>query len=126
MPRICIQVGDEEFHGELTPDSAPQTVQNILNALPLEATARTWGEEIYFNIPVEMGTENGQETVSKGDLAYWPSGNAFCIFYGKTPMSQNDTEIVPASAVNVFGHIENAEALKQHSAGEEVRVTLAE
>lgn len=126
MPRILIRVGDEEFEGELTEETAPNTVQKILDALPLEATAKTWGEEIYFSIPVQVAEENGKATVSKGDLGYWPSGNAFCIFYGKTPMSQNEDEIVPASPVNPIGHIENADALKQHSPGETVQVSLAE
>lgn len=126
MARIRIEVGGEEFDGVLTEDSAPETVGEILDALPLEATARTWGEEIYFEIPVQVGPENGRETVSKGDLGYWPAGSAFCIFYGLTPMSQSEEEIVPASAVNPIGRIENAEALKKHGAGEKVRVTLAE
>jgi len=126
MARILVRVGDEEFEGELTEDTAPQTVQKILDVLPLEATTNTWGEEIYFEIPVEMGEENSKETVSKGDLGYWPSGSAFCIFYGITPMSQNEQDIVPASPVNPIGRIENAEALKKHGAGETIHVSLAE
>ena len=82
-----------------------QTAQAIWQALPLDSTGNTWGEEIYFNIPVDMGEENGQATVDLGDLAYWPPGPAFCIFFGPTPMSRGD-EIRPASPVNVFGHLE--------------------
>jgi hypothetical protein len=81
------------------------TAQEIWKALPIEATGNTWGDEIYFSIPVHLGDENGQEVVALGDLGYWPPGNSFCIFFGPTPMSRGD-EIRPASAVNVFGMIE--------------------
>ncbi len=81
------------------------TAEAIWEALPIEGTGLTWGDEIYFSIPVHLGEESGQEIVDLGDLGYWPPGNAFCIFFGPTPMSQGQ-EIRPASAVNVFGKIE--------------------
>jgi hypothetical protein len=81
------------------------TAEAIWQALPIEATGSTWGDEIYFSIPVHLGEENGQEVVELGDLGYWPPGNAFCIFFGPTPMSRGN-EIRPASAVNVFGKLE--------------------
>ena len=123
---VTITVGEEEFAATLEEESAPETVRAIREALPIEGAASTWGEEIYFTIPVEMGPENGVETVSVGDLGYWPQGNAFCIFYGKTPMSRSEEEIVPASAVNPIGRIEGAERLKKHAEGETVRVEKAE
>jgi hypothetical protein len=126
MPAISIQVGNEEFSATLEKDKAPETVQDILDCLPLEGEANTWGEEIYFPIPVDRNLENGCDTVSVGDLGYWPTGNAFCIFYGKTPMSESEEAIKPASPVTPIGHIEDAEALKKHSAGEAVTVQLAE
>jgi hypothetical protein len=100
--RIKISVGAVTATAMLN-DSA--TAEAIWNALPFESTANTWGEEIYFNIPVETGGEDGQATVGLGDLGYWPPGSAFCIFFGPTPMSR-DSEIRPASPVNVFGHLE--------------------
>ena len=51
-----------------------------------------------------MELENGQEVVNLGDLGYWPEGNAFCIFFGPTPVSKGN-EIRPASAVNIFGRV---------------------
>ena len=84
-------------------DSA--TADAIWAALPLEASANTWGDEIYFTIPVELGEENAQAVVDLGDLGYWPPGPAFCIFFGPTPMSRGE-EIRPASPVNVFGKLE--------------------
>lgn len=83
-------------------DSA--TADAIWSALPIKARANTWGDEIYFPIPVKLGPENGREVVDKGDLGYWPAGNGFCIFFGPTPASRGD-EIRPASPVNVFGKV---------------------
>ena len=81
-----------------------KTAQLIWDALPIEVPCNTWGDEIYFSIPVSTGGENGKEVVELGDLAYWPPGTAFCIFFGPTPMSRRD-EIRPASAVNVVGKL---------------------
>ena len=81
-----------------------KTAQKIWDALPIEGSVNTWGDEIYFSIPVNFRLENAKAVVSEGDLGYWPPGSAFCIFFGLTPASQGD-EIRPASPVNVFGKI---------------------
>lgn len=99
--RICIKVGLIEAVAEL---NDTRTAQAIWEALPIKARVNLWGEEVYFSIPVSLEPEAGQELVSAGDLGYWPEGNAFCIFFGPTPISQGD-EIRPASAVTVFGRI---------------------
>jgi len=125
MAKIRITVGDEDFDAVLTEASAPQTVKKILAALPIEAEASTWGEEIYFEIPVEMWEENAVETVKVGDLAYWPAGCCFCLFFGRTPGTESEDAIKPASAVNPIGRVENPDRLKQHSAGETVRIERA-
>ena len=100
--RIKITAGDVIAYGELN-DTV--TAQKIWDALPIEARGNTWGDEIYFTIPVQAGEENAQAVVDMGDLAYWPPGTAFCIFFGRTPASQGD-DIRPASPVNVFGKID--------------------
>jgi hypothetical protein len=82
-----------------------QTAKAIHEALPIEARANTWGDEIYFGIPVKLGPESPREVVELGDLGYWPPGTAFCIFFGRTPASRG-SEIRPASPVNVFGRVE--------------------
>jgi hypothetical protein len=82
-----------------------RTATAIWEALPIAASAQTWGDEIYFGIPVTAGEERAREVVALGDLAYWPPGNAFCIFFGPTPVSRGE-EIRPASAVNVVGRVQ--------------------
>ena len=101
--RIRITAGEVSAVAMLN-DSATATA--IWEALPIEARGSTWGEEIYFSIPVQRPEENGKEVVELGDIAYWPPGTAFCIFFGPTPTSYGD-EIRPASAVNVVGKIDD-------------------
>ena len=98
---ISIIIGNESVSAELN-DS--KTAEQILSKLPIESVFSTWGDEIYFPIPVKMGSENSKDIVELGEIAYWPPGNAFCIFYGATPASTED-EIRPASAVNPLGWI---------------------
>ncbi|RLF01324.1 MAG: hypothetical protein DRJ59_06280 [Thermoprotei archaeon] len=105
----------------------PKTKEAFLKAVPFEARANTWGEEIYFSTPVNVGPENPQEVVEKGDVAYWPPGKAMCIFFGPTPASRSPDEIRPASPVNVFGKVVgDLEPLKRVRDGEKVRVEFLE
>ena len=100
--KIRILVSDLTVEAELN-DS--KTAQSVWEALPIEAKASLWGEEIYFAIPVKTGLEAGsREVVSAGELGYWPNGHAFCIFFGPTPASQGN-EIRAASAVNIIGKV---------------------
>ena len=103
-----------------------KTAQNIWDALPIEGRVNTWGDEIYFSIPVNVGSENAKAVVSEGDLGYWPPGNAFCIFFGLTPASQGD-EIRPASPVNIFGKIiGDPKAFKKINSGEKIIIEKGE
>jgi len=99
--KIRIRAGAIEVGAEL---NDTKTARAIWGALPIKSRVNLWGDEIYFSIPLSLELESGQAVVSKGDLGYWPDGNAFCIFFGLTPISQGD-EICPASAVTVFGKI---------------------
>ena len=103
-----------------------QAADDIWDALPITGSANTWGDEIYFSIPVKMPmAADAKEVVEMGDLAYWPPGTAFCIFFGLTPASSGD-EIRPASAVNVFGRVQGDPAVfKAVPAGETVSVDKA-
>jgi hypothetical protein len=99
--KIRITAGEVEATAEL---NDTRTAQAIWEALPITGRVSLWGDEVYFSIPVKLKLEAGQEVVSMGDLGYWPDGNAFCIFFGPTPVSQRG-EIRPASPVTVFGKV---------------------
>ena len=100
--RIRITVGEVALEAELN-DTA--TAAKIGAALPIRTSFNTWGDEIYFSIPVDAELDDSaQEVVEIGDLGYWPPGSAFCIFFGLTPVSELG-RIMPASAVNVIGRV---------------------
>ena len=119
--KITISAGDVQVTAELgdTP-----TADAVWEALPFEAAASTWGDEIYFAVPVSAGEEPGSgPVVEMGAVAYWPPGSAMCLFFGRTPASRGD-EIRAASAVNVFGSIDgDPTVLKRVRDG--ARVTVA-
>jgi hypothetical protein len=102
MHNIIITVADLSMTAELldTP-----TAHTILDNLPFEGSANTWGDEIYFTIPLKLEQEiDAREDVQVGDLAYWPAGPAFCIFFGPTPVSTG-SQPRAYSPVNVFGRV---------------------
>jgi hypothetical protein len=117
--KIRITAGEIEAEAEL---NNTRTAQEIWQALPIKGRVNLWGDEIYFSIPVSLQLEAGQELVNVGDLGYWPDGNAFCIFFGATPVSQGG-EIRPASPVTVFGKIiGNAAILRKVAAGTKIAI----
>ncbi len=81
------------------------TADLVWDALPITALGSTWGDEIYFRTEIVAAVQDGQEVVDMGALAYWPPGQALCLFYGPTPASRGD-EIRPASPVNVIGKLD--------------------
>lgn len=104
----------------------PETARAILEALPLEGEAELWGEEVYFEVPLKLPEENARVKVSLGEVAYWPEGNAICIFFGKNPASPSENDIRAYSPVNVFGRIlGNAKALKTVREGDKIRLERA-
>jgi len=101
--RIKISIGNITLYAKL--NNSP-TAKKIWDILPLRASFNTWGDEIYFSVPVEAQLdETAKEEVKVGQLGYWPQGKAFCIFFGPTPISE-EGKIIPASAVNIIGEIE--------------------
>jgi uncharacterized protein len=120
--RIRIRAGSVDAEAMLD-DSV--TAGLVWDALPLAVAAETWGDEIYFAIPVKAKPEKPRETVDMGDLGYWPPGSAFCIFFGPTPSSRG-CEIRPASPVNVFGKVAgDATVFKKVRSGTKVRLERA-
>ena len=98
--RITVRAGDVTIDGDL--NDAP-TAHLVWDALRIKAAVNTWADEIYFAIHVSAEEDDTAEgVVELGAIAFWPPGSALCLFFGPTPMS-NDDEIRPASAVNVLG-----------------------
>ncbi len=124
MRRIRIRSGRVEATAVL--DESP-TSQAIWDALPIEGRANTWGEEIYFAIPVSLElAKDARDVVEVGELGYWPPGRAFCIFFGRTPASRGD-EVRAASPVNVFGRVEgNAKVFRKVRDGDPIFLERAE
>jgi hypothetical protein len=122
--RIMIEAGGIGSEATL---AESETAKAIWDSLPIESTCNTWGDEIYFSIPVSVSLdETAKEIVDMGDLGYWPTGNALCIFFGPTPMSRGD-EIRPASAVNIVGKITgDPKIFKKVSSGTRVHVKKAD
>ena len=124
MAKIRISVAHVSVEAELldTP-----TASKIFEALPLESVANVWGDEIYFDIPLSLAREpEARADVAVGDLAYWPDGPAFCIFFGPTPVSSGDQPRA-YSPVNVFGRVlGDARQFKAVSSGAAVKVNKIE
>lgn len=119
---IRVTAGSVVIEAELNDTN---TAGAIWDALPINASGSTWGDEIYFRIPVEAELEDPQEVVDLGDLGYWPPGSAFCLFFGPTPASQGD-EIRPASEVTVIGKIKgDCTVLKNVPSGSPVLIEAA-
>ena len=123
MNKIRITSGDVSLTASLN-DS--HTANLIWDALPIVGSVQTWGDEIYFPIPISASNdETAADVVDKGAVAYWPPGNALCLFWGPTPASHGD-EIRPASAVNVCGMIDDdPTVLRKAPYGGEIRIERA-
>ncbi len=99
---------------ELDDRQAPKTVQAILEKLPIEVKINRWGDELYTDpMPVKVKEENARSNVDLMDVAYWPQGQALCLFFGPTPISKGD-EIKPYSPVNIIGKILSKENIAKH------------
>jgi uncharacterized protein len=121
MARIRFEFGSIVLDAELldTP-----TAHAVAAALPLTASAMTWGEEVYFEIPVKVAREAGaRAVVTPGEIAYWPEGHCIALGFGRTPISQGD-ETRLASPCNIFAKAQgDVKALAKVKAGAKVKVT---
>ncbi|HDQ73017.1 MAG TPA: hypothetical protein ENN19_13120 [Chloroflexi bacterium] len=118
--RITIRAGSVTAEAEL--NESP-TARAIWEALPITGQANTWGDEVYFEIPVQAAlAADARAEVEVGELGYWPVGSAFCIFFGPTPMSAGEKPQA-ASPVNVVGRmLDDATIFRQVRQGETVEL----
>ena len=101
------------------------TARNLLNALPCESDAHTWGDEVYFSVPVESELEpDARQVVDPGTVCFWVEGQSLAIPFGPTPVSQGD-ECRLVTEVNVVGELEDdPQLLESVSEGETMRVDV--
>lgn len=119
---LRVQVADHELEASWV-ERNPRTRDAIADALPQEGEAVRWGDELYFRTAIDAPAEDGQTEVSVGDVAYWPEGNALCLFWGPTPASTGETPVA-ASPVNVVAELADVSPLESLDGGAHVRVDL--
>ena len=121
MPRIRFDFGTLTLDAELldTP-----TARAVAAALPVTASAMTWGEEVYFEFPVKVAREkDARAVVTPGEVAYWPDGHCIAIGFGRTPISKGE-ECRLASPCNIFAKVRgDVKALAAVKAGSKIKVT---
>jgi hypothetical protein len=117
---LLLAVDDRTLEASWT-DANAETRAAIRDALPLDADATRWGDELYFSIPVDVSPETTQTAVPVGTIAYWPTGNALCLFWGETPASR-DGEPRAAGPVAVVAEVADVSPLSSLEGGAHVRV----
>lgn len=124
MADLHVTVDDVDLVADWT-DANPETRRAIEAVLPISGRAARWGDELYFETSVDVPEEDARAEVPVGAIAYWPTGNALCLFWGPTPASHGE-EPQAASPVNVVARIEDVSALAAIDGGAEIRIERAD
>jgi hypothetical protein len=124
MADLRLTVDDRVLEADWT-DENPETRAAIRDALPVGGDATRWGDELYFSIPVDVEPESTQTAVPVGALAYWPAGNALCLFWGPTPASQ-ESEPRAAGPVAVVADVADVSPLASLDGSASVRVEASD
>jgi uncharacterized protein len=124
MARIRFDFGTLTLDAELldTP-----TARAVGSALPITSSVLTWGEEVYFDVPIEVAREKGaRAVVTPGEVAFWPDGPAIALGFGRTPISKGD-ETRLASPCNIFANVVgDVKLLAGVKAGTQVKVSAVD
>jgi hypothetical protein len=120
MPDLTVTVGGHDLTATWIDDN-PKTRSALADALPVSGDATRWGDELYFSVPVDVSPETTQTAVPVGALAYWPRGDALCLFWGETPASEDD-EPRAAAPVAVVATVDDVSALAAVDGAVPVRV----
>ncbi len=122
MRQVLIKAGDVAIRARVldTP-----TADRIWSALPIHGHAQTWGPEVYFHAPVSSAAEpDARDVVVRGEIVFWPAGEAIAIAFGPTPLSR-DGEMRLASPCNIWAEaIDDVAQLKSVYAGEAISVLM--
>lgn len=110
---------------EVKEDWNPKTARRVLESLPLTGRAIRWGDEVYFEVNLSVEEENSRVDMEVGEVAFWPPGNAICLFFGRTPVSISDKPRA-YSPVNPFGVVvEGIDILRKVKGSEKVTLTVS-
>jgi uncharacterized protein len=123
--RIILSFGDLEI-GAVLDDN--ETSKKIIGILPFDSDISLWGNEIYFSVPVANELEDAKEELEVGEIAFWPPGSAFCIFFGKTPASTGDLPkaISPVTPIGRLWGKKALEDIKKVASGDQVVMRIKE
>ncbi|SIR77909.1 cyclophilin-like fold protein [Natronorubrum thiooxidans] len=124
MTDLRVTVGERELTATWT-DDAPETRAALEAALPVAGDGIRWGDELYFDLALDVPAEHASEVVPEGAIAYWPDGDKLCLFWGETPAS-TDGEPRAAAPVTVVARLEDVSALAELDGGTRVRLERAE
>ncbi|RQG88779.1 hypothetical protein EA462_10250 [Natrarchaeobius halalkaliphilus] len=124
MTDLRLTVGGIELEATWTND-APETRAELDAALPVSGDAIRWGDELYFDAPLGVSSENAREVVAEGSIAYWPAGGKLCLFWGETPASV-DGEPRAAAPVNVVARATETKPLETLEGGARMTLERAE